>query len=332
MKRRISFLLAVVMCCSLLLSCVQPTAKAQDASDNSKKLSPYLSFCLENLPEEEIVPIGVWLKAPSDAEIEAMISVPKEEISLYTTAKRNTKREVISGLTTAFVQDYLDKTDEIIFRSNYIPNVWINVPKAKITLLASLDVVTQIDYVGGYEEAAIPTAIDPKVEEKLSGFALDYISTLADDELVPVSIRLKEPSAEEIGALIPADSDNSAKRKVLREVYSGLTTAFVKNNLDENDEILFRSNYLPTIWAVVSKAKVISLASLEEVTGIDVVAGYVEAAMPTAIDPKVEEKLSGFALDYISTLADDELVPVSIRLKEPSAEEIEDLGFDAVLS
>ena len=109
MKRRMSFLLAVVMCCSLLLSCVQPTAKAQDAPDSSKKLSPYLSDYLENIPEDEIVPIGVWLKAPSDVEIEAMISVPKGEISSYTTAKRNARREVISGLTTAFVQDHLDK-------------------------------------------------------------------------------------------------------------------------------------------------------------------------------------------------------------------------------
>ena len=246
-------------------------------------------------------------------------------------------REVYSGLTTAFVKNNLDENDEILFRSNYLPTIWAVVSKAKVISLASLEEVTGIDVVAGYVEAAMPTAIDPKVEEKLSGFALDYISTLADDELVPVSIRLKEPSAEEIEALVsvaePDETTNadgiqsyiSEKRKALRDIYSELTTTFTKNNLDENDEILFRSNYLPIVWAIVPKSKIVSLATLDDVMGIDLIDEFDSAAMPTAVDPATEEKYTVYLRDYLKTAEDYEGIPIAVNLKGLTEAEIDAL-------
>ena len=127
MKRSISMLLSVIILCSFLLPAVQFGAAAADAADGTDKISEHLQEYMMTAEEDEIIPIKIWLKTPSDAEIEAMVVVEpsntaspvdavSEGIDAYIAAKRKVQEQVISGITASFVENYLEEDDEILFR------------------------------------------------------------------------------------------------------------------------------------------------------------------------------------------------------------------------
>ena len=260
--------------------------QAMDA-DASRKVSPYLLGYMENLPEDEIIPIGIRLKAPSDAEIEATIPADSEELNSNISAARQAQKRVISALTTAFVENHLEGSDEIIYRGNYIPNIWVLVPKAKIAALAALDEVTQIDLVDGYDNVEMPLEVGGSdASVKLSAALLEFLQIAEDGEGIPIGISLKGLTQAEIDELVgmaqpdlsstegEIESYNALRRRVLREYYTAQTTAFVDTYLDEGDEIIFKGTSIPSIWVIVPKAKVLTLAAPDEVTSIDLVDYY----------------------------------------------------------
>ena len=299
------------------------------------KISPYLLGWMNAVPDDEIIPIGLWLKAPSAEQIG--ISTPVGTIDSYISAKRQAMREVISGITTAFVQDHLDESDEIIMRGNYIPNIWVKVPKSKIAVLAALDAVTSVDYVGFDGQELIPTEAD--YSEKYSQSLKEFLEIAEDGERIPIAIRLKTLTEAEIDELVALprpgldssgeeiDAYNAQRRNVLKQYYSAQTSAFADAYLDGGDEIISRSNSLPTIWVSVPKNKVKILAALDEVTSISLVDGYDAELLPTEPadpdDPEVLKKLYSDLINYMEGKADDAIIPISVSLVHPSSAEIE---------
>ena len=298
------------------------------------KISPYLLGWMNAVPDDEIIPIGLWLKAPSAEQIG--ISTPVGTIDSYISAKRQAMREVISGITTAFVQDHLDESDEIIMRGNYIPNIWVKVPKSKIAVLAALDAVTSVDYVGFDGQELIPTEAD--VSEKYSQSLKEFLEIAEDGERIPIAIRLKTLTEAEIDELVALprpgldssgeeiDAYNAQRRDVLKQYYSAQTNAFADAYLDGGDEIISRSNSLPTIWVSVPKNKVKILAALDEVTSISLVDGYDAELLPTEPadpdDPEVLKKLDPYLLEQMEKAPDNAKIPIDVTLATPSEEEI----------
>ncbi len=150
MKRTISLLLAVLMCCGLMFPAVQPTAKA---ADDLHKISPYLLNYMQTLPDDAGVPIGILPAGPSNAEIEAMIPIsdPSDRNTMeYWSAKRRLKHKINTEITTKFVQNYLDEND-MIYYYGYIRCITVMVPKEKVFRLAQLDEVVHIDLVSEWD-------------------------------------------------------------------------------------------------------------------------------------------------------------------------------------
>ena len=342
MKRRLSFVLAVIMFFSLIFVPVQTTAKATDMPDSIKKISTFLLREMDVRGDSELIPISIWLKAPTDEEIEAMlpISHPDETstmsaVQAYLSAKRKVQEQVFSSLTSEFTENHLDDKDEVYFQGKFIPNVMVSVPKYKIALLAALDDVTRIDSAIDYDTPLTPAVEDPAVQKKYSAYLRDYMVNASDSELIPISIWLKAPTDEEIEAMIPISHPDetstmsavqaylSAKRKVQEQVFSSLTSEFTENHLDDKDEVYFQGKFIPNVMVSVPKYKIALLAALDDVTKIDSAIDYDAPLVPADEDSTVLNKYSANLSEYMENASDSELIPISIWLKAPTDEEIE---------
>ena len=256
-----------------------------------KKLTSSLEEEMGKVTDNSRIPISIWLAEPSREEIEAMISEPKPgegatiaEVNTYISAKRKVEQEAISGITDAFAQDHLAETDVIYFKGKYIANVIVEVPKSKILSLAALEEVTQIGSAFGHDQIAYGQdgeSADPEVTKKLSSYLQEYMASVGNEKYVAISIWLDEPTQEEIDAMVPVSVPGAsatlqevnayiaAKRKVEKDVISGITGAFAQNHLDETDVIYFKGKFIPNVVVEVPKSKILSLAELNEVKHIN---------------------------------------------------------------
>ena len=284
MKRFFSFVLAVLMCCSLLFTAVQSTVMAEDMSDNLSKLSAVLRREMDASSDDTGIPVGIILKGPSEEEIEALIAAiysGEKNTAAYRTAKKRAQNRLISAITSAFVKEYLDENDTLYYQGNILC-VTAMVPKSKIMTIAALDEVTHIDLVSENDAPLEATVKEPEnsaVLEKLSAVLRREMDASSDDTGIPVGIILKGPSEEEIEALIAAiysgekntAAYRTAKKRAQNRLISAITSAFVKEYLDENDTLYYQGNIL-CVTAMVPKSKIMTIAELDEVTHIDLVA------------------------------------------------------------
>ena len=340
MKRFFSFVLAVLMCCSLLFTAVQPTVMAEDMSDNLSKLSAVLRREMDASSDDTGIPVGIILKGPSEEEIEALIAATysgEKNTAAYRTAKKRAQNRLISAITSAFVKEYLDENDTLYYQGNILC-VTAMVPKSKIMTIAALDEVTHIDLVSENDAPLEATVKEPEnsaVLEKLSAVLRREMDASSDDTGIPVGIILKGPSEEEIEALIAATYSGekntaayrTAKKRAQNRLISAITSAFVKEYLDENDTLYYQGNIL-CVTAMVPKSKIMTIAELDEVTHIDLVAENdfpLEATVEEPDDPAVLEKLSAVLRREMDASSDDTGIPVGIIFKGPNEEEVEAL-------
>ena len=263
-----------------------------------EKIADSLWEAMENAPDDECIPIRLWLRGERGEEVEAMnpLSYPglastREEIDAYITAAQQASGALYVDPYGTFVQNHLDENDELLYPgSTHVPVIIAKVPKAKVTALANLQMVSQVDpatYFDGVEP--IPSE-DPAVLNKIDSSLLEIMSISSDDDIIPIWIYPKDPPQAEIDALItlPEPPDGAtleevnayiaAKRAAQRQVYSAITAAFVENYLDESDEVFLRSVYTTSIIAGVPKAKIAVLAALDEVRELSWAIGYDDPA------------------------------------------------------
>ena len=342
MKRLISFLLVTIICCSMLLSAAQG---AEADPDYMNKLNSYLLEQMEGKADDAIIPISVRLVSPSSEEIEEMIPIPRpdvysavtlEEINAYLSARRTVVEEVFSGITGAFVQNYLDENDTVRYRGRYTSTVICNVPKSKVYSLAALEEVTQI--VWASKVTAYPTWIqnNPDAANKLSAPLKDYMETAADDEPVTICVDLKMPSEENMEWIVSVpkpgedasqeeiDAYNEAYQETWKQQISIRTDTFVNHSLSGSEPVpvYYIGTDEATVICEVPVGRIMYLASRQEIVQIDL-AGVL-ADGPPEIPPEIEKKLDSYLLEQMEGKADDEIIPISVRLVSPSSEEIEE--------
>lgn len=259
-----------------------------------EKIADSLWEAMENVPDDEYIPIRLWLRGERSEEVEAMnpLSYPglastQEEINAYITAAQQASGTLYVDPYGTFVQNHLDENDELLYQGSiYVPIVIAKVPKAKVTALAELQMVSQVDLATYFDGVEPAPSEDPAVLKKMNSKLLEVMSISSDDELIPIWIYPKDPPQAEIDALItlPEPPDGAtleevnayvaAKRAAQRQVYSAITAAFVENYLDESDEVFLRSVYTTSIIAGVPKAKITALAALDEVTELSWAIGH----------------------------------------------------------
>ena len=278
----------------------------RDESEIVNKLTAPLKAYMENLADEEPVTICVDLRMPSEEIMERIVSVPKpgedasqEEIDAYNEAYRQTWREQVSLRTDGFMHLYVRETDPVYYIGEDDATVICEIPVARLRSVASYQSVTQIGLAGQLDD---PAPVAPEVAKKLSAYLLEYMADKPDDTIIPISIWLAEPTQEEIDAMVPVSVPGAsatlqevnayiaAKRKVEKEVISGITDAFAQNHLDETDVIYFKGKFIPNVVVEVPKAKILSLAELNEVTHINAVFDHDQIAYGQdgePVDPSV---------------------------------------------
>ena len=247
-----------------------------------EKITGALHESLDAAREEERFTVRFWLRGDTGQEVEAVtaagyptFSSTSEEIEAYFAARQQVSQKMTEDMDYfgygLFAENRLD-SDEVLFRSVRIPVAVATLPKSKIRSLAALHVVTQVDPAFGYEEAFPDPELpeDPAELKKISSTLREFMTVAAHDELIPVYIDLKEPSEEEISAMLPAGSetDQSERNRMQFLLYSSLTTTFVEEHLDGQDEVLYKGGYSSNVIATVPKHKIAGLAALDEVTHI----------------------------------------------------------------
>ena len=298
-----------------------------------EKLTGNLLEYLRSAQEDERIPVRLWLRGWRTEEYEALNPLPyptfastPEELAAYRSASAQASQTVYSDPYGTFVRTRLDESDEVLYQPQMagVPLVIVKTTPAKIAALAKLRIVSQVDPAFGYDVAfpdpELPTEPDQlkKIDQRLREFM--RIST--HDELIPVSINLKTP----------ATIDSNSTREEKRAAYSGLTTAFVENRLDETDEVLVRSNYSNFVMAIIPKHKIATLAALDDVTNINWVPEYNDPAYPadggdavftTTEESALSDKIAWPLQVKMTGTADDTRIRVSITLDAPSLRDVD---------
>ena len=295
-----------------------------------------------NLTDDEQVIVGVFMNGPTDAEIEAMIPLPRpsltnwsqEESDAYNAVKRSLKREVFSAAEKAFVEYYLDDSVETIFHnveSEPAPCFWLVLPKGRIAELATLDVVKRIGKPSESEPLTKLTADDPAARQKIAAPLRDYLEDAPENERIPIRLWLRGGTGEEIGNLIPVDYPDltssesevraylSAREETIRAYRNNRVQYFVQNRLDEEDEVLFQGAQTQSLVVVVPKARIAALTELQIVSQIEPAFGYDEQFPDPELpeDPDTCNKLDAYVQELMTITAHDERIPVSLRLQTP---------------
>ena len=319
-----------------------PDPELPDDPEQLKKIDTILQEFMKVAAHDEMIPVSITLKEPAEVDVLAANDGDPDRA-----ADNEALREVYSALTSGFVENNLEPTDEVIFRGRSSPFVRASVPKYKIAGLAALDDVTHISWALGYDDpvyhedgkelVVVPAQRKPAVKEKLSADLIEYMEGKADDAMIPIAVHLVHPSPAEIEAMIPIPQPDvysavtmeevnayaAARRDVVWKVFSAITTAFVEEHLDENDTIRYRGKMSPVVNCNVPKSKVLMLAELEEVTQI----GYFPSApaypMWIRDDSEAAKKLTEPLKAHIENLADDEPVIICVDLHMPSEEIME---------
>ena len=319
-----------------------------------EKIAAPLREYMQTAADDARVPIRIWLRGRREQEAEALTAVSYpgttatlEEIQAYRTAYAAARRQISSDPYGAFAANRLDASDEIAFQSRLIPVMIVAVPKAKIAALAGLQFVSQIDPAFYFDGVDSLPSDDPAITRKMDAYLREFLGIAAQDDRIPVSFRMKEPSNEEIEALIPVSKPGSdatqeeinaywtAKHAAQKQVYTAITGAFVRDHLDASDEVLYTGAYTTTVTALVNKAEVVELAALEEVSSISWSVGYDDPLVPGSgepvtmpeqaepmKDPAVYAKVAPYLFGYMKNLPNGEEIPVSIRLNCPAQADV----------
>ena len=127
----------------------------RDDSETAKKLTEPLKAYMENLADEEPIPIRVDLHMPSEEIMERIVNMPKpgedasqEEIDAYNEAYRQTWRKQASLRTDGFVHLYVHETDPVYYIGEDTATVICEIPVARLMSVASDQSVIQIDLAG----------------------------------------------------------------------------------------------------------------------------------------------------------------------------------------
>ena len=234
-----------------------------DPVPQDKIAAPLLEY-MEAAPEDEGIPVRLWLRGPITQEIEGLTAAgyptpdsTLEEIQAYRAAYRQASTDFQNDRYGLFAQKHLDKNDEILYKPQAvkIPVMVVKATKAKIAALASLRFVSRIDPAFGYDEA-FPDPELPEDEgalDKLDAQLREFMKLAAHDELISVEIDLAK-SADAALAVMGANADP--------------TDLFVQSYLDETDEVISRNASASRVTATVPKYKIAALAALDEVTAI----------------------------------------------------------------
>ena len=310
----------------------------EETAAEDKYTGPLKEY-LQDAPEDGRVTVRLWLRGPGEEEAALLTGIGRPDFSTtaeafaaYVSASQEASAEQYMDPCGVFAQNHLGQDDEILYqgRSGRVPVMVVRVPVSRLGTLAGQRAVTQVDPAFGYEEAFPDPELpgDSAALNKLSPSLREFMTIAGHDEKIPVSFDLKGPKDEELAAL---------DREDLRKTYVSLTTAFVQDHLDDGDEVLFRSNYTPSVWAIVPKYKIAALAGLDVVSQLGWIPGYndpvygegqeavyVKAAAPAPPDdPDYLDKLDSYLLKQMEGKADDEVIPISLHLAAPSPEEIE---------
>ena len=277
MKRSISFLLAVLLCCSLILSALPTTAGAicmDFIPDRSVPLPAERKISLAALErmalaaDDELVPVSIWLRPLPQEALEAIVPMEKpssmanestpEERDAWARAEYQTRRSFYYEMTQTFAGQYFDETVQIDETNVDQPGFKARVKKSRIAELAALDEVIWINEYGRH----IYLLYETPAQDKIAPPLLDYMQTAAPDERVPIRLWLRGEADEEAAAIAglpyptltsPAEevqAYRTALRQAYREQSSDPMGVFARNHLDEDDEILYseksvRNQYRP---------------------------------------------------------------------------------------
>lgn len=139
-----------------------------DILPEDERLTPELVAYMNDLDDSEIVPIWITLVSPNEEEIEAIV---KERVSddlspqEYYEARLSVIESIFNGITATFVQDYLDGTCTVLYRSRYSAMLAIEAPKSVVLALSDLEAVEQIDLFAEYEILPETSFIDITKED-----------------------------------------------------------------------------------------------------------------------------------------------------------------------
>ena len=306
MKRRISFLLAVLMCCGLLFPALAPTAAASDALNEfataakrsyENAVKTALAAGLEidsdgyaHLPEE--------LDEQADLEqLQALIGLIKASKAAWDEAVRQAEAEGV----------------ELVYDEDYEP------------ARARVDEQTDSAQIEA-EELELSDKIEWALRVKMTG--------TTDDTLLPVEIDLDAPTFEEIKAANPApehmtlaeyaaytDSVNQKYFQARKAVYE----PFVQNYLNMAEEQVEAPEYY-YILATLSKTKIAALAKLDEVKSIEMSGfGTLVPVIPSAEpgEQVVPEKIDSRLQREMDAAEDDEIIRILLWLNAPTNAEID---------
>ncbi len=339
MKRIISFFLAAVMCCSLLPAAVSGEIVSTSDTAQIDKIAFSTLEALASKGDDELVAVNLWLRGPSDGELEAMTPMEKpgsdatsEERNAYASAYAQTKETVYSGIMSAFARKYLDETEQVLQEAyGSAPGIGVYVHKSKLAALAALDEVIWINKIG----RSIILVEEPAPEEKIAEPLRAYIAAQAPDKEIPVRIWLRGPSVDEFRTIVSADyptlssppeafqAYRTASEQAANELGNDLFMyrLFMDKHREDFGTVLYESDVdFPVMVATVRADKIESLAALKMVSLIDAAFGYDEALPDPELpeDPAQRKKIEKQLQKFMNIAGHDELIPIHITLKEPA--------------
>ena len=347
MKRITALILAAVLCFGLLSAAVSGEDVPVPETSQVHKIAFSTLEALASKGDDEVVAVNLWLRGPSREALEAMTPVEKpgsdattEERNAYASAYAQTKESVYSGIMSAFVRKYLDETEQVLQEEyDSAPGIGVYVHKSKLAALEALDEVIWINKIG----RSIILVEQPAPEEKLADPLREYIAAQAPDKEIPVRIWLRGPSGDEFGAIVSAEyptlssppeafqayrtASEQAANELGNDVF--MYRLFMDNHREDFSNILFESDEnFPVMVATLRTDKIESLAALKMVSQIDTAFGYDEALPDPELpeDPAQRKKIEKQLQKFMNIAGHDELIPVSITLREPA--EISVLGTE----
>ena len=315
MKRRISFFLAVLMCFSLVFSAL-PAAMAAEGPGN-EKITSRLYWGMYNYENDNVqLRVRIKLDAPSPQEVDAMIPAPErptmDEYIAYRDALDKNREEVYSAINSAFVQNYLDETEEQVEQYKDMAYVLATVSKSRIAALAALEEVAQIELVITDERPPAhppvfppfePGPDDPVYSDKIELRLQRQMYGTADDVLIPILVMLKSPTMAEIDATVPVPKDLTSDDQLEAYVseiyrtraktYGDISANFVYDHLLRGtDRVYYACDNYPYVLAAMTKSRIAALAELDEILSIDqydIPLYNTDVELPHIPDPAPEE-------------------------------------------
>ena len=121
-----------------------------DAPVVPEKITMGLEQEMNGAAEDEIIGILLWLNAPSNKEIDATVPVPEdptdpEQLNAFIRAAYQARTETIHGIVESFVQNHMNKTNEVQFAGTDGPYLLAATTRSRILSLTALDEVAWID-------------------------------------------------------------------------------------------------------------------------------------------------------------------------------------------